>query len=158
WGLDLLESNVTYARSTRPHLRVVQGDMRSVRLGRVFDLVTSFGNALSYALTDADLVDTMSTYAAHAHARTLLIVDVLNARSYLDGDGFMERIDGRVNTPEFQATSVAKHSLDRSTRILRRTRVWQISGRPSVEDYAEYRLLYPDELILLLENAGFDGI
>src|SRR5262245_41304095 len=158
WGVDLLESNVPYPQATRPRLHVVQGDMRTVRLGRVFDVVTSLGNALSYALTDADLADTMSTYAAHAHAGTLLIVDVLNARSYLDGDGFMERIDGRVDTPEFQATAVAKHSLDRSTRILRRTRVWQIAGRPSVEDYAEYRLLYPDELVRLLEGAGFDGI
>jgi hypothetical protein len=31
--------------------------MRTVRLGRTFDLVTSFGNALSYALLDEDLRD-----------------------------------------------------------------------------------------------------
>jgi SAM-dependent methyltransferase len=158
WGVDLLATNVAYARSTRPRLHIVQGGMRRVRLGRVFDLVTSFGNALSYALTDADLADTIDTYAAHAHAGTLLILDVLNARSYLDGDGFTERIDGRVDTPEFKATSVSMHSLDRAARILRRTRVWQISGRPSVEDYAEYRLVYPDELARLLEAAGFERI
>jgi SAM-dependent methyltransferase len=158
WGVDLLETNVAYARSTRPQLHIVQGDMRRARLGRVFDLVTSFGNALSYALTDADLADTIDTYAAHAHAGTLLILDVLNARSYVDGDGFTERIEGRVDTPEFQAMSVSIHSLDRPTRILRRRRVWQISGRPSVEDYAEYRLVYPDELARLLEATGFEGI
>ena len=67
WGVDLLESNVAYARAVRSRLHVVQGDMRTVRLGRVFDLVTSFGNALSYALTDADLARTVETYAAHAH-------------------------------------------------------------------------------------------
>ena len=156
WGVDLLEANVAYARATRPHLHVVQGDMRSVRLGRVFDVVTSVGNALSYALTDADLAHTMDTYAAHAHPGTLLIVDVLNARSYLDGDGFTERIEGRVDTPKFQATSVSVHTLDRPARILKRTRIWQISGRPSVEDYAEYRLVYPDELIRLLAAAGFE--
>ena len=158
WGVDLLETNVAYARSTRPQLHIVQGDMRRVRLGRVFDLVTSFGNALSYALTDADLADTIDTYAAHSHAGTLLILDVLNARSYLDADGFTERIDGRVDTPEFKATSVSMHSLDRAARILRRTRVWQITGRPSVEDYAEYRLVYPDELARQLEAAGFERI
>ena len=158
WGVDLLETNVAYARATRPRLRVVQGDMRTVRLGRAFDAVTSFGNALSYALTDADLRHTMDTYAAHAHPGTLLIVDVLNARSYLDGDGFTERIEGRVDTPEFQATSVSVHALDRAARILRRTRVWQMPGRPSVEDYAEYRLVYPEELVRLLDGAGFEGI
>jgi len=34
WGVDLLDTNVRYARSTRPRLHVVQGDMRTVRLGR----------------------------------------------------------------------------------------------------------------------------
>jgi len=114
--------------------------------------------SLSYALTDADLALTMDTYAAHARAGALLIVDVLNARSYLDGDGFMERTEGCVDTPEFRATSVSMHSLDRAIRILRRTRVWQIAGRPSVEDYAEYRLVYPDEVVRLLEAAGFESV
>jgi len=77
WGVDLLDTNVAYARATRPRLHVVQGDMRTVRLGRTFDLITSFGNALSYALTDDDVARTMETYAAHAHAGTLLIADAL---------------------------------------------------------------------------------
>ncbi len=158
WGVDLLETNVAYARTARPSLHVVQGDMRTVRLGRTFDVVTSFGNALSYALTDADLAKTVATYAAHARPGTLLVVDALNARSYLDGDGFTERIDGRVDTPEFQATSVSTHTLDRAGRILKRTRVWHISGRPPVEDYAEYRLVYPEELRTLLESVGFEAI
>jgi len=38
---------------------------------------------------------------------------------------------------------------------LRRTRVWRIPGRPPVEDDAEYRLLYPDELARSLEAGGF---
>jgi len=156
WGVDLLEANVAYARSARPQLHVVQGDMRTVRLGRTFDVVTSLGNALSYALTDGDLARTVDTYAAHAHRGTLLILDVLSARSYLDGDGFRERIEGSVETPEFRATSVATHVLDRAARILKRTRVWRIPGRPLVEDYAEYRLLYPDEMVPLLEGGGFE--
>jgi hypothetical protein len=126
-----------------------------VRLGRTFDLVTSFGNALSYALTDDDVARTMDTYAAHAHAGTLVIVDTLNARSYLDGDGFRERIDGRLEAPELRATSVATHILDRGARLLKRSRVWRIEGRPEVEDYAEYRLLYPEELERALDAAGF---
>jgi SAM-dependent methyltransferase len=155
WGVDLLESNVAYARATRPQLRIVQGDMRSVRLGRVFDLVTSFGNALSYALTDDDLARTVETYAVHARPGALLVIDVLNARAYLDGDGFRERIEGRVDTPAFTATSVSTHTLDRAARRLTRTRVWRIPGRPDVEDHAEYRLLDPAELRRLLERTGF---
>jgi SAM-dependent methyltransferase len=86
WGTDLLASNIAYATAARPHLRFVQADMRTLRLGRAFDVITSFGNVLSYALTDADLARTVDTYAAHAHRGTLLILDALNARSYVDGD------------------------------------------------------------------------
>ena len=156
WGVDLLDSNVCYARSARPRLTIVQGDMRTVRLGRAFGLVTSFGNALSYALADADLADTARTYAAHAEAGALLIVDALNARAYLEGDGFRERIEGVVEAPGFTATSVATHALDRAARILTRSRRWRIAGRSDVEDYARYRLLFPEELRRLLESAGFD--
>jgi len=158
WGVDLLETNVAYARSVRPELHVIQGDMRAVRLGRTFDLVTSFGNALSYALTNEDLARTADTYAAHAHPGTLLIVDALNAKSYLDGNGFEERIEGHVDTPDLQATSVSTHVLRREARILERTRVWHIPGRSEVEDYARYRLLYPGEVAGLLTRAGFGEI
>lgn len=155
WGVDHSEPSVAHARRVRPSLRVERGDMRAVRLGRTFDLVTSFGNALSYALTDDDLGRTARTFAAHAHLGSLLIVDVLNARCYLEGDGFRERIDGAVDTPGFQATSVSFHSLDRAACLLKRRRRWQIPGRPEVEDYAEYRLVYPEELRGWLEGAGF---
>jgi len=158
WGIDLLNSNVAYARAVRPQLRVSVGDMRTARLGRTFDLVTSLGNALSYALTDADLARTAGTYAVHARPGGLLIVDALNARAYLDGDGFRERIEARVDIPEFTATAVSIHGLDRVARRLTRTRVWRIPGRADVEDHAEYRLLEPDELRRLLERAGFEVV
>jgi hypothetical protein len=61
-----------------------------------------------------------------------------------------------VDTPAFQATAVSIHTLDRAARILKRTRVWRIRDRDQAEeDYAEYRLLYPDELVRLLQAGGF---
>jgi SAM-dependent methyltransferase len=156
WGVDYMESNVAYARAARPQLVIHQGDMRAIRLGRTFDVVTCFGNTLSYALTNDDLVRTVETFAAHAQAGTLLIADVLNARCYFQGDGFQRRVEGSVDTPEFKATSVSMHSLDQSSRLLKRRRVWHIPGRPAVEDYAEFRLLYPEEMRRLLETGGFE--
>ena len=155
YGVDLLESNITYARSVRPGITFQVGDMRTVRLGRTFDLVTCLGNVLSYALCDSDLTDAVSTFATHAHAGTLLVVDALNARAYVSAHGFQERIEGRVDTPGFRATSVSLHELDRTARILKRRRIWHIADRADVEDFAEYRLLLPQELQQLLESAGF---
>ena len=156
YGVDLLESNIAYARSVRPGITFHVGDMRTLRLDRTFDLVTCLGNALSYALSDDELTDTVRTFAVHAHGGTLLVVDPLNARAYLEGHGFEERIEGRVDTPEFKATSVSLHQIDRQARVLRRIRTWRIIGQADVEDYAEYRLLFPEEIQRLLETAGFD--
>ncbi len=155
WGVDLLESNIGYARSVRPGITYHVGDMRTVRLGRQFDLVTCLGNTLSYALSDADLADTVGTFAAHAGSGALLVVDPLSARAYLEGGGFQDRLEARVDTPEFKATSVSLHELDQARRLLKRTRTWRITGQPDVEDYAEYRLLLPGEVRRALETGGF---
>jgi len=79
----------------------------------------------------------------------------LNARSYFAGE-LSPRIEGRVDTPEFTATSVSTLTLDRAARRMTRTRVWRVAGEPDVEDFAEYRLLEPDELRRLVADAGFD--
>src|SRR5207245_4119802 len=73
--------------------------------------------------------------------------DVCSSDLYLEADGFEKRIEGRVDAPEFKATSVSLHELDRTARVLKRTRTWRIEGRADVEDYAEYRLLFPEEEI-----------
>jgi trans-aconitate methyltransferase len=57
-GIDLLDSNIQYARTVRPGMRFETGDMRTVRLGCTFDLIIALGNAVSYALTDEDLART----------------------------------------------------------------------------------------------------
>jgi len=137
WGVDLLESNIAYARSRGSSCRFQVGDMRTVRLGRSFDVVMCLGNALSYLLTDEDLGLGVATFGVHSRPGSLLILDLLNARCYLDGDGFRERVEGRVETPEFTAESVALHSLDRFTRRMKRTRTWRMPGQPDAVDTAE---------------------
>jgi len=155
-GVDLLESNIAYARSVRHGISFHVGDMRTLRLDRTFDVIVCLGNALSYALSDDALMATARTFASHADAGTLLIVDPLNARTYLEGRGFERRIEGRVDMPEFHATSVSVHEIDREARVLRRVRTWRIAGQADVQDYAEYRLLFPAEIRRLLETVGFD--
>src|SRR3989454_5406588 len=158
WGVDLVGSNIAYARSRGGPCVFHVGDMRTVRLGRTFDAVICLGNALSYLLTDEDLAQGIASFDAHAHPGSLLVLDLLNARCYLDGDGFRERIEGRIETPEFTADSVAVHGLDRAARRLRRTRTWKISGEADVVDAVEYRLLYPEDVRRLLEAGGVEGL
>lgn len=78
WGLDYLHGNIDYARRTRPHLNLQRGDMRSIRLGRTFDVLQCLGSTFMYALSNQDVDATLDTFAAHAHQGSLLIIDINN--------------------------------------------------------------------------------
>lgn len=156
WGVDYLPEMVAYARSVRPHLRLCQGDMRSLRLGRTFDAIMCMGSAFMYALTNADVERTLATFAAHAHEGTLLILDINNAAGYLGGASFRPTLETRIDIPGFAASAKAENTFDRRNQWLVRRRVWHIEGQPEpVEDYCRYRLFFPAELEHLLAGHGF---
>ncbi len=150
WGVDYLQTMIEYARAQRPHLTLRVGDMRSVRLGRTFDAILCMGSAFTYALTDADIEDTLETFAAHAHPGTLLILDLNNAAGYLADGCFAPTIEFRVQASGFSAVAYATNTLDRRRQRLTRRRKWTIEGRDEVNDYCEYRLFFPAELEHLL--------
>jgi SAM-dependent methyltransferase len=103
WGIDYLQENIAYAKETRPHLNLVRGDMRSIRLGRTFDVILCLGSALMYSLSNQDVESTLETFAAHAHAGTLLIIDVNNASGFLPGGLCETQKTIQVNKPELLA-------------------------------------------------------
>jgi len=153
-GIDFLPQMVEYAKSRAPDIPFIVGDMRSIRLGRTFDVILCFGSAILYALSKSDLDNTFATFAAHSHPDSLLIVDFLNASALL-GDGFKPRLEGDVSTSELTAHWVAEHSLDRRRQRLIRKRTWNMSSGDTAEDYCEYRLLFPLEVERLATAAGF---
>jgi SAM-dependent methyltransferase len=155
WGFDYLPEMIDYARAVRPHLKLQVGDMREVRLGRTFDVVTCMGSAITYALTNEDLDCTLATFAAHAHPGTLLILDLNNAAGYLPGGCFREEREIRVSLPDFEGVALSRHSFDRRRQRIVRRRTWRIPGREPVEDYCEYRLLFPLELEQRLAEHAF---
>ena len=155
WGVDPLEKMVDYARRRRPHLRLDVGDMRTVRYDRTFDVILCMGSCLLYALTNADLEATVSTFAAHAHEGTLLILDVHNCAAYLGTDSSLPSTMFEVNADGLRATATADYSFDGRRQLLIRRRTWQVENRGQHTDYCEYRLLFPMEIEGLLSRAGF---
>lgn len=155
WGVDYLAEMVAYARAARPSLDLWQGDMRSVRLGRTFDAILCLGSAFMYALSNQDVSATLGTFAAHAHAGTLLILDLNNAAGYLGGGSFRETIETVIDAGDFRARAVARNDFDRRRQWLVRRRTWVIAGQPPVEDFCRYRLFLPAELEYVLAEKGF---
>ncbi len=154
-GVDALPEMIACARSARPQIELHVGDMRTVRLGRSFDAIMCMGSAFMYALTNSDVDQTLDTFVAHAHAGTLLILDINNAAACLPGGCFQQDIDSEVALPEFTAQRRVQHTFDRRRQLLIRRRTWLIPGEPSIEDYCEYRLFFPAELEHLLQQKGF---
>lgn len=62
--VDLSEDMLAVSRRLNPDLDHVLGDMRDVRLGRVFDAVLVH-DAIDYMLTETDLAAAMATARAH---------------------------------------------------------------------------------------------
>jgi SAM-dependent methyltransferase len=154
-GVDYLPEMIEYAKARRPHLHLQVGDMRTVRLGRTFDVVMSMGSALMNAITNADVAGTLDTFTAHSHPGTLLILDINNAAGYLGSEPFKQQSELRVDLPGFSAHARSTYSFDRRRQLLIRRRTWTVEGQGDVEDFCEYRLFLPAELEHLLGERGF---
>lgn len=155
WGVDYLREMVEFARAMRPHLHVEVGDMRTLRLGRTFDVILCMGSAFMYALTNAEVAKVLDTFVAHSHPGTLLILDINNAASYLGGEHFKPTSELRVSRPGFSAVARSTYSFDRRRQVLARRRTWTIDGQGEVEDFCEYRMFFPAELEHLLREHRF---
>jgi hypothetical protein len=110
---------------------------------------------LTYALTNTDVGRVLDTFAAHSHSRTLLVLDINNAASYLGGEHFRPTSELRITAPGFTAVASAKYGFDRRRQLLVRHRTWTIDGQGAVEDFCEYRLFFPAELEHLLGERGY---
>jgi len=156
WGVDFQERAIAYAQQLRPHLRLAQGDMRSLHLGRTFDAIISFGSTLLYALEQDDLTATVASLVRHAHRGTLLLLDLTNASAFLPGGRASTSRTLAIDVPGFTATAQHTITFDRLRQHLIRERVWTIPGAPVVSDFCRYRMLFPQELRALLTTAGFE--
>lgn len=143
WGVDHLPEMIESAKAQRPHLHLRVGNMRSVRLGRSFDVIICMGSGLMYARSNEDVERVLETFAAHAHTGTLLILDVLNAASFLGG--------AEVSLPRLYSLS----GFDRRRQSTVRHRIWDIPGESPVEDCCRYRSFFPNEIRQLLTERGF---
>ena len=155
WGVDYLAEMIEFAKARRPHLQLQVADMRTLRLGRTFDVIMCMGSALIYALTNADVSRVLETFVAHSSQGTLLILDINNAASYLGGDHFKQTAELRVSSPSFSAVAHATYRFDRRRQLLVRERTWRIDEHDEIEDFCAYRMFFPAEIEHLISEKGF---
>ncbi len=153
-GMDYQEAMIEHARQQRPTIDFHTGDMRSLRLGRTFEAITSFGYAIANIHANDDIDQVMATFAAHADSGTLLVLEVINATADLLGEGGLPR-EFVVDTASYRASARADYTLDPWTQLLERGRTWTAADGEEVRDHVKFRLLYPQELTHYLGRHGF---
>jgi len=123
-GVELSSPMAARARETGD-LEVVQGDVRDVRLGRMFDAVLALFHVVSYQTTVNDLIDTFATAAAHLEPGGLFVFDVWSTPAVL-----AQRPENRV-----------REASDGSIDVVRTARPVEDVRRSIVEVYYEMQVI-----------------
>ncbi|MFE5565088.1 class I SAM-dependent methyltransferase [Amycolatopsis japonica] len=148
-GVDLQPALIEYARQRYPGLDLHIGDLRTVRLGTTFDVITCLGNTLAYLHHNNDIQAAFTTFAAHAHPGTLLAIVTQIAPTTAAPSR------SRIDAAGVHADVTTEHNWDPRTQIATAHRTWQLDNGTTEHDLLERRVLFPRELELYATLAGF---
>ena len=74
-GVDLSPSMVEVSRGKLPGIPIHQGDMRTFRLGRIYDAVTCMYSSIGYLADEDELGQAAQTFARHLAPGGVLLVE-----------------------------------------------------------------------------------
>ncbi|WP_436495165.1 class I SAM-dependent methyltransferase [Actinokineospora sp. HUAS TT18] len=155
-GIDSSTAMVDHARAHHPNARFTVGDMRDFRLDQTFDVITCLDSAFLYCHTNADLHAFLDRCREHANPGALLIAEMRNGAYFLGND-----IPDSVRSVIWEGIPYTSHTtlwVDHAAQLLRRRREWRWPGAESLVQHSAWRLLFPQELAMFLNLAGFDVV
>lgn len=95
-GVDLSPAMLAVARVRLPGVPFHRGDMRTVDLGRRFDVVSCLFSSIGYMRTKADLDRAIATFARHVRPGGVVVVEPWYVPTgYRPGTVYMDAIPGR---------------------------------------------------------------
>ena len=157
-GLECAPHMLAYARAAYGAERFVDGVMQQFDLGQRFDAITCIDSAFLYNERNTDLVATLRCFRQHLSPNGLLLLEMRNG-AYLLGNARwlaaehtdMIKLDDRV------IHARTRYHIDHGAQLLCRTRSWELPDRDApVTQTSAWRLLFPQEVCLLLAQTGFE--
>ncbi|WP_329072584.1 class I SAM-dependent methyltransferase [Amycolatopsis sp. NBC_01480] len=149
-GVDLQPALINHARHQHPELDLHVGDLRTIRLERTFDTILCLGNSLAYLHHNNDIQAAFTTFTAHAHPGTLLIIVTQIAPTHTTTP-----TRGRIEAAGIHADVTTQHGWDARTQIATLHRTWHHDNGTTDTDHIRRRILFPRELELYATHAGF---
>lgn len=159
-AVDLSPRMLEHSRRLNPDVRHHLGDMRTVRLGTVFDAVL-IHDAVSYMLTEDDLRAAFGTAGAHLRPGGLLLVAPDLVRENFTDGMVLRRPIRAPATPDGIEVVVEERitDADPTDTVIESTITYTITegGSRRVETDVHFSGLFSlDMWICLLEECGFD--
>jgi SAM-dependent methyltransferase len=163
-GVDRSADMLTIARQKTselpagiPRPEFIQGDVRTIRLGRTADVALMMFAVLGYQITDADVRAALGTARAHLEPGGLFIADVWYGPAVIstkpsDRTKVVERDGGQVVRFAHAELDTTAHRADVSYQVQLR------DGERVAAEFSEthrMRYFFRDELARLLEETGF---
>lgn len=164
-GVDRSEEMLACARgNSGPFVNSLEylcGDLRSLRLGRSYDVVLALFHVFSYQATNADLYAAFSTVSAHLAPGGLCLFDCWYGPAVLT-----DRPLERVKTLEDEQIKLIRHAVpvmhpnDNLVDVCYRIEVVDKAdgGRQELEEIHRMRYLFRPEVELLLERHGLKPV
>ena len=163
-GVDMSQEMLAEARSHLPSIasqppsvNFIQGDIRTVRLERTFDLVISLFHVISYQTTNDDLAAAFATARAHLKPGGILIFDcwygpavltdrpVVRVKRLEDAEVALTRIVEPVMYPDMNLVELNYHIMARNKK----------SGVvEEVQEIHRMRYLFRPEIEFLMQKSG----
>lgn len=154
-GFDLSEDMCGRAASTYPHLTFRVGDMRSIRLGETFDLVTCLFSAIGHMATVAELTEALVTMREHLAPGGVCIVDPWWApEQFLDGH--VSSFTGRIGDATVTRVSHSSAKEGRSIVAVDYLVTSPDAGTRHLHETHEISMFSYDEYLLAFGAAGLD--
>lgn len=160
-GIDLSDEMLTLAKHNsvgREGVAYYPGDVRTIRLGKTFDVVVSLFHVLSYQTTNEDIVAAFKTAKSHLAAGSLFIFDCWYGPGVLSDRPVVrvkEREDDaikvtRIATPE---TYPNDNTVNVNYHIFIRNK--QTLTVDEIREQHRMRFLFLPEIRFMLDVAGF---
>ena len=158
-GIDSSVAMIDWASRHNPGLNFVHASQQDFAFDRQFDAIICVGSTLLYNLTNRELLGTLRRFRQHMATDGVLVLDMRNAAFFLTEQGqHWLRQEHREETVLAQGRLIGLTRFDISpaTQILERFYTWIFPDQPPIYEHLQHRLLFPQELTLLLQLAGFD--
>ena len=159
-SIEMLESARKVATDYKG-LEYVQGDVRTVRLNKTFDVVISLYHVMSYQVTNADLISAFTTACSHLDPGGIFVFDcwygpgvltdrpTMRVKEFEDEQIIVTRIAQPVIHPNEDVVDV-------NYRVFLRDKA---SGRVGeIRETHRMRYLFHPEVCLMLTSSGLEPL